>query len=140
MDAPNLQENFIDDILSPSNTARKYRLINNADGTISLEDVTVYSQIGSSYGSKELNESNAAINALYDEILSDLETIYNANNNIIQAKKNWKYCFRKNADKYVGHHRTYINNCGELEAYQWILRSPNQKRAIGCKLMAYSTR
>lgn len=59
MDAPNLQENFIDDILSPSNTARKYRL---------------------------------------------------------------------------------INNCGELEAYKWILRSPNQKRAIGCKLMAYSTR
>lgn len=30
MDAPNLQENFIDDILSPSNTVRKYRLINNA--------------------------------------------------------------------------------------------------------------
>lgn len=87
MDAPNLQENFIDDILSPINTARKYRLINNADGTISLEDVTVYSQIGSPYGSKQLNESNAAINALYNEILSDPITIYNANNNIIQAKK-----------------------------------------------------
>lgn len=87
MDAPNLQTNFIDDILSPSNTARKYRVINNSDGTISLEDVTVYSQIGSPYGSKQLNESNAAINALYDEILSDLETIYNVNNNIIQAKK-----------------------------------------------------
>lgn len=87
MDAPNLQENFIDDILSPSNTARKYRLINNADGTISLEDVTVYSQIGSSYGAKQLNEANSAINALYNEILSDPNTIYNANDNIIQAKK-----------------------------------------------------
>ena len=87
MDAPNLQTNFIDDILSPSNTTRKYRVINNSDGTISLQDVTVYSQIGSSYGSKQLNESNLAINALYEELLSDAKTIYNANTNIIQAKK-----------------------------------------------------
>lgn len=58
-----LKENYKDDILDVSvNTKRKYRMTENPDGTISLEDETVYTQQGDSFGASDLNAMAHAIN------------------------------------------------------------------------------
>lgn len=61
-----LPVNFQDDIISANmGGRRKYNLINNPDGTVSLEDVTEYTQVGSDYGAKQINATNEAVNACY---------------------------------------------------------------------------
>ena len=51
-----LRTDYKDDILDlTQNTQRKYRMITNDDGTVSFEDVTVYSQIGDSFGAADVN-------------------------------------------------------------------------------------
>lgn len=59
-----LSTDFKDDVLASSNSKRKYNMIHNPDGTVSFEDVTVYSQQGSEFGAKEVNEEREAINEL----------------------------------------------------------------------------
>lgn len=60
-----LKEDYLDDILDTSvNEKRKYRMINNADGTISLEDVTEYSQNGDNFGASDINITNKTVNEL----------------------------------------------------------------------------
>lgn len=60
-----LKENYKDDILDVSvNTKRKYRMTENADGTISLEDETVYTQEGDSFGATDMNATNGKVNTL----------------------------------------------------------------------------
>ena len=57
-----LKENYTDAVWSG---LRKYNLINNSDDTISLQDVTVYSQKENSfYGALDANRTNAAINVI----------------------------------------------------------------------------
>lgn len=64
-----LKENYKDDILDVSvNTKRKYRMTENQDGTISLEDETVYTQEGDSFGSGDMNATNGKVNALETDI------------------------------------------------------------------------
>lgn len=59
-----LKTDYKDDILDTSvNTKRKYRQIDNEDGTFSLEDETVYKQEGSSFGANDINEINKKINS-----------------------------------------------------------------------------
>ena len=59
----NLKTDYKDDILDTSvNMSRKYRQVTNADGTISLEDVTVYLQEGDIFGASDINQTNEAIN------------------------------------------------------------------------------
>lgn len=58
-----LSTDFKDDILNTDiNTRRKYQMINNEDGTVSFVDVTSYSQNGSPFGAKEVNETRSSIN------------------------------------------------------------------------------
>ena len=45
-------------------------MINNSDGTVSFEDATVYSQKGSEFGAKEVNEEREAINQLNTDIVA----------------------------------------------------------------------
>lgn len=46
-----LKSDYKDDVLNESkNTRRKYNMIQNEDGTVSLEDVTEYEQIGDEIG------------------------------------------------------------------------------------------
>ena len=75
MSIPNLPVNFKDDILAASNVKRKYRQTTNDDSTVSFEDVTNYSQEGSEFGAKEVNQTNTAINNIYDERILDLEEL-----------------------------------------------------------------
>lgn len=58
-----LKTNYKDDVLDTSkNTKRKYNTIQNSDGTISLEDVTEYTQKGDDFGAADINATNAKVN------------------------------------------------------------------------------
>ena len=73
-----LPTNFTDDILASSmGSKRRYNVINNSDGTISLEDVTTYTQVGSTFGAAQINATNAAANAAADasKIIDDYDTL-----------------------------------------------------------------
>ena len=60
-----LRTDFKDDVLDVTqNEKRKYRIIHNDDGTISLEDATVYVQEGDKFGANELNEMNKVTNQM----------------------------------------------------------------------------
>jgi len=57
-----LPTNYTDAVWSGS---KKYRMINNEDGTVSFEDVTVYSNRENSFfGAKEANRMNEALNTM----------------------------------------------------------------------------
>lgn len=70
-----LSTDFKDDILASQNSKRKYTQVNNSDGTVSFQDSTAYSQVGSSYGAKEVNEERKAINNVYANKLVTLDEI-----------------------------------------------------------------
>lgn len=83
-----LPVNYQDDIVASSmGGKRRYNLINNPDGTVSLEDVTEYTQVGSDYGAKDINETNTAVNACYSssEVDSKLNAKINTSNIINTA-------------------------------------------------------
>ena len=60
-----MREDWKDDVFE---NARKYKMVNNDDGTVSLEDSTTYTQQGDSFGAKELNEIGKEINDLTNEM------------------------------------------------------------------------
>ena len=69
-----LKENYTDAVWSG---LRKYNLIENSDDTISLQDVTVYSQKENSfYGALDANRTNAAINESFHLIHNILNFIH----------------------------------------------------------------
>lgn len=73
-----LPVNFKDDILSSSmGGKRRYNLIQNSDGTYSLEDVTEYTQTGSDFGAGQMNATNHAVNESCDkaDVIDDLNDI-----------------------------------------------------------------
>lgn len=54
-----LKSDYKDDVLNESkNTRRKYNMIQNEDGTVSLEDVTEYEQIGDEIGGGRIKRHN----------------------------------------------------------------------------------
>lgn len=59
-----LRTDFKDSVLKNTTENKKYKMTNNSDNTVSFTDVTEYSQEGSPYGSKEVNEEREAINSL----------------------------------------------------------------------------
>ena len=62
-----VKTNYKDDIINTTvSEKRRYNLIQNSDGTVSLEDVTEYVQIGDTYGAEQINAENQAINSLID--------------------------------------------------------------------------
>lgn len=59
-----LPANFQDDVLGDlMGGKRRYRLIHNSDGTVSLEDATTYTQVGSNFGASQVNNISKAVNA-----------------------------------------------------------------------------
>ena len=59
-----LRTDFKDSVPKNTTENKKYKMTNNSDNTVSFTDVTVYSQEGSSYGAKEINEEREAINSV----------------------------------------------------------------------------
>lgn len=54
-----LKTDYKDDVLDG---LRKYRMVNNSDGTVSFVDVTMYDQEGDDYGANDINSTNEAVN------------------------------------------------------------------------------
>lgn len=66
-----LKTNYVDDVLDTTkNQLRKYQQIQNDDGTVSFVDVTEYTQVGTSFGAKDINDTNAAINDVNGKLLN----------------------------------------------------------------------
>lgn len=63
-----LPVDFQDDILTEDmDGRRRYQMITNADGTLSLVDVTEYTQVGSNFGQAQINATNEAVNESADK-------------------------------------------------------------------------
>lgn len=70
---------YKDDIINTtSNEKRQYEMIQNDNGTVSFNDVTVYEQVGDTLGAKELNEISEKLNISGERIR------YNSNNDMVQ--------------------------------------------------------
>lgn len=70
-----LPTDYVDDILSSSNTRRKYQQTDNPDGTKSFTDVTEYDQEGTDFGALDVNRTNKAINDLYANRIVSLDDL-----------------------------------------------------------------
>ncbi|MBS6212384.1 MAG: hypothetical protein KH812_20295, partial [Proteus hauseri] len=73
-----LPVNYKDDILASSmGGKRRYRMINNTDGTVSFEDATTYTQVGCDFGAADINKTNAGVNAAADasRIIDNIDDI-----------------------------------------------------------------
>ena len=73
-----LPVNFKDDILASSmGGKRRYNLIQNDDGTYSLEDATDYTQTGSDFGAGQINATNKAVNESCDkaDVIDSLDDV-----------------------------------------------------------------
>lgn len=71
-----LRTDFKDDVLNIiTNEKRKYKMINNADGTVSFEDVTDYVQQGDTFGATEVNLITEKVNSCLSkqDIVDNLE-------------------------------------------------------------------
>ncbi len=89
-----LKTNFTDDILAESmNGKRQYNITENSNGTKSLEDVTDYQSVGSTFSAKGMNETNAAVNQAYDDMGDEFNknTKYLAGAVKIHNNKLWKF-------------------------------------------------
>ena len=79
-----LKTTYQDDVLDTSvNEKRKYNMIQNADGTVSFEDVTTYSQIGDSFGAADINATNEKVN----EVNSNLSEKAHKNRGFFMREK-----------------------------------------------------
>lgn len=66
-----LREDYKNDILaSGMDNKRQYRMIQNANNTISLEDVTDYDQNGDTFSAGDINQTNNHVNIIYDMVTS----------------------------------------------------------------------
>ena len=75
-----LKTNYVDDVLDTTkNQLRKYQQIQNDDGTVSFVDVTEYTQVGTSFGAKDINDTNAAINDVNGKLDTATEAIVHDN-------------------------------------------------------------
>lgn len=72
--------NYKDDIFSGQ---RKYTRINNSDGTISLDDATVYQQVGDNFGAGDMNNLSAAINGFEVK-----KTVFDSDGSITESDGN----------------------------------------------------
>lgn len=81
-----LRTNYQDDILDTSvNLRRKYLVTENEDGSVSLEDVTEYTQNGDVISAQDINAINGQINTNTAGIETNLQSINEINNTTIPA-------------------------------------------------------
>ena len=76
-----LKTNYKDDVLDTSkNEKRKFRMIQNDDGTVSFEDATEYTQQGDNFGAADINATNAKINEQSQSLTYIYQSILGLNN------------------------------------------------------------
>lgn len=82
-----LKEDYKDDVLDlTQNANRKYEEIDNQDGSISFNDVTVYEEEGDAFGALDINATNSFVNAMKRTIAEQMTAIASQ----IQALNNTK--------------------------------------------------
>lgn len=77
-----LRTNYKDDMFAGK---RKYQVTNNADGTISLDDVTVYTQQGDVFSSGDINATNTEVNKNAQRLIDER----NETNSQITQERNY---------------------------------------------------
>ena len=137
-----LSTDFKDDILDSSNYKRKYKQVVNNDGTFSFQDETIYQQVGSNYGAKEVNEEREAINNIYGNKLVSLDdvalvteegffvdalAVKELNSNLISivergTKNNYNYTKYSNGDMVMWSKYTWNTNLATVW-YNWYFAS-----------------
>lgn len=99
-----LKTNYVDDVLDTTkNQLRKYQQIQNDDGTVSFVDVTEYTQVGTSFGAKDINDTNAAINDVNRKLEAKIGYMDSQNGTKI-INNNGSYIIQSN-----GYIRTYFD-------------------------------
>lgn len=118
-----LKTNYVDDVLDTTkNQLRKYQQIQNDDGTVSFVDVTEYTQVGTSFGARDINDTNAAINDVNGKLTkNNIKKTYNSDtafNNVINdiasniadgESANFSFLIDKR-DYYFGYLSKYASN------------------------------
>lgn len=74
-----LKTDYKDYEFQQGETLRRYRMIENDDGTISLEDVTQYEVIGDDYSANDANATNVEVNKNAENIETALNNLYRPN-------------------------------------------------------------
>lgn len=113
-----LRTDYKDDVLSSGNL-RKYQMINNGDGTVSFQDVTVYQQTGDTFGAGDINNTNQAVNEKLDsdDVVDPMETTvlgfaadayktklqFNEQNKNLTASDNLKFRFATDGEGNYGY-------------------------------------
>lgn len=115
-----LKTNYVDDVLDTTkNKLRKYQKIQNDDGTVSFVDVTEYTQVGTSFGAKDINDTNAAINDVNGNLTNPTQLA----SEDIKNKTNTTIVFPESYDKYkqlivrIGCNDTRGQQCAFLYPY-----------------------
>lgn len=115
-----LKTNYVDDVLDTTkNQLRKYQQIQNDDGTVSFVDVTEYTQVGTSFGAKDINDTNAAINDVNRNLTNPTQLA----SEDIKNKTNTTIVFPESYDKYkqlivrIGCNDTRGQQCAFLYPY-----------------------
>lgn len=81
-----LPVNFKDDIIDTAiNEKRRYNIEDNSDGTKSLEDVTIYEQVGSYFGAEQINQTNETVNELIDKT-SNIDNTKDSEKSVLYAE------------------------------------------------------
>lgn len=65
---------------------RKYLLIENSDGTYSLDDVTDYKVVGDFFNSYDINTTNEAVNKNVDDLITERTVTNNQVNELKQSQ------------------------------------------------------
>ena len=72
-----LKTNYKEDILDTSvNLKRKYTEVVNPDGTKSFDDSTVYTQEGDPFGAADINQTNAEVNRINNDLTANSNHFY----------------------------------------------------------------
>lgn len=101
-----LKTNYKDDVLDISkNTKRKYNAVQNSDGTISLEDVTEYTQKGDDFGAADINATNAKVNKVNNNLTATDNTKFR-----FETDGEGNYGYLKADDSFVPFSNNHIEN------------------------------
>lgn len=117
MSIQELSTDFKDDVLDAvANENRKYQMTYNTDGTVSFTDVTKYSQNGSLFGAKEVNEERARINQLNKNLSAVKDHIVESGKKKVGSRYYYyeKYASGKLAQWGVGSY-SYTDGYGTIE-------------------------
>ena len=87
-----LKTNYKDDILAPAmGGKRRFNLVENSDGTVSLVDATTYTQQGDMFGASDINSTNTDVNKNSTDLATAKTDITQIKDNLTQVASKFNY-------------------------------------------------